>query len=112
MVTASVVPITSAAIPDTFASAPAAKPTTTPTAALTNPINACTHAVFLPSRVLLPPPHTAWILGTGCVAAHTHVATADSAASNCSDAIPAASIVAPKAASAPSVHRAALHQGQ
>ena len=112
MVTASVVPITSAAIPDTFASAPAAKTTTTPTAALTNPINACTHAVFLPSRVLLPPPHTAWILGTGCVAARTNVATADSAASHCLDAIPTASIVAPNAASAPSVHRAALHQGQ
>ena len=112
MVTALVVPITSAAIPDTFASAPAAKPTTTPTAPLVNPIYACTHPVFLPSRVLLPPPHTACILGTGCVAAHTHVATADSAASNCSDAIPAASIVALNAASTPSVHRAALHRCQ
>ena len=112
MVTASVVPITSTAIPDTFASAPAAKPTNTSTAALANPIDACTHAVFLHSRVLLPPPHTAWILGTGCVAARTHVATADSASSTCSDAIPAASIVALNAASTPSVHRAALHRCQ
>ena len=112
MVIASVVPITSAAIPDTFASAPATKPTTTSTAALANPIDAYTHAIFLPSRVLLPPPHTAWILSTGCVAACTHVAAADSAAFTCSDAIPPASIVAFIAASAPSMHRAALHQGQ
>ena len=92
MVTASVVPINAAAIPDT----PAATPISTP-------IGASIHAILVPSG-LWP---SALVLGT----APTHAAIANSNASRRSDAVPAASIIAHIVASAAPVHRAALHRG-
>jgi hypothetical protein len=55
--------------------------------------------------------NAASVLVTASVAAPTHAAPADSAASTRLDATPAASNVAPNAASAVPVHHAALHQG-
>ena len=94
MVTASVVPINAAAIPDT--------PAATPFSTL---IGASIHAILVPSGLW---PAAALVLGT----APTHAAIADSNASTRSDAVPAASIIAHIVASAAPVHRAALHRGQ
>jgi hypothetical protein len=106
IVTASVVPIVAAAILDTYASAPDTTSTTIPIAALlATPIDVYTHAVPVPSGLW---PLAASVLVTGAVAAPTN----DSAPSSRSLAIPAASIVAPIAASAAPVRRAALHRGQ
>ena len=55
--------------------------------------------------------NAASVLVTASVAAPTHAAPADSAASTRLDATPAASNVAPNAASTVPVHHAALHQG-
>ena len=112
IVTASVVPIAAAVSPDTFASAPTATATTTPSTALAphivSPIDAPPHAVPGPSK-LWP---DALVLVTAAVA-RALVATFDSAASTRSGAIlPAASMVCADGTSAAPVHCAALHRGQ